>query len=561
MIRFSVRRRPAGHVGEIMRRLLVLSLAVLALAGPSMAQQTPAPRGREDALAPVPVDVDIKPFLNDWRNSAPRTLYGGLVLRDIMSPLEDADPLRPARPGATMREITAISYATVEPGTPARGRVAAGARHTVYTTGGKGRITAGGKTFEISEGASFVLRSTYDFTLTADSGQPLSFYVRSDARVPDPSPNAPFGVENRFDGDRRLGIHWVHIQSGGAPGMIVITLPPNSMPHPHSHSNEEVWLMVKGQTVLSLGQHLVPMTPGQAIRIPPTGLTAHSSLNLSDEPVQMIVMIASGGASPLDYAQLDPAPIRPATDPDAGMFMGGWKQAATRIVHGNLYFRDMLTALDGADPLKPVRKGAVLANAQAVSYAQLEPGSTAHPIAGQLEGLHQTFVVHSGTGVITSGGRSVTLARDMAFTIPPGLDFRLTATGDRYMNFYVVTQKALASAAPPVLKVVDNRAAPAVTNSWASQERRLITDADGLAGYRFIAASQQAPDTMTRPYSVAAGGEEIWIATDGEVDLLLGKALIKLPAGTAFSVPPTGITPQAKLNVSGKPASFLYMAR
>lgn len=319
--------------------------------------------------------------------------------------------------------------------------------------------------------------------------------------------------------------------------------------------------MVKGETLLSLGPHLVPMTPGQAVRIPPTGLTAHSSLNLSDEPVQMIVMIASGGASPLDYAQLDPAPIRPATDPDAGMFMGGWREAATRIVHGNIYFRDMLTALEGSDPLKPARKGAVLVNAQAVSYAQLEPGSTAHRIDGQIAGLQQTFVVQSGTGVITVGDQRVELVKGMAFVIRPDLDFRLTAKGDRYMNFYVITEKLPPGPAPAGLQVADNRAAPAVTNSWASQERRLITDADGLAGFRFIASSQQDPNTLTRPYSVATGGEEIWIATDGDVDLLLGKTLIKLPAGTAYSVPPTGLTPQARLNLTDKPASFLYMAR
>lgn len=544
-----------------MKRLIVVSLAMLVLAGHALAQPQAAPRGREDALAPVPADVDIKPFFNDWRNAAPRTLYGGLIVQDIMTPLAGDDPLRPARPGAVLREMSTISHARVEPGRPAAGRLTAGERHTVYTTGGKGRITVGGAAHDLSEGAAFVLRSAHDFTIAADSGQPLTFYIRTDAKVADTTPDAPFTVSNRFEGDRRLGIHWVHIQSGGAPGMILITLPPYSMPHPHSHSNEEVWLMVKGETLLSLGQHLVPMTPGQAVRIPPTGLTAHSSLNLSGEPVQMIVMIASGGASRLDYAQLDPAAINPVNDPDAGMFMGGWREAATRILHGNLYFRDMLTSLDGSDPLKPVRKGAVLRNAETVSYAQLEPGSTAHPVEGQLAGLQQTFVVNSGTGVITSGGQSVALAKGMAFTILPGLDFRLTATGERYMSFYVVTEKAPPAAAPPVLKVADNRAAPAVLNRWASQERPLANSADGLSGYRSIAASTQAPNTMTRPYSVAPDGEEIWIATDGDVDLLLGKTLVKLPAGTAYSVPPTGITPQARLNLGDKPAEFLVLAR
>ena len=44
--------------------------------------------------------------------------------------------------------------------------------------------------------------------------------------------------------------------------------------------------MVKGETMLSLGKTFQKMTAGQAYKIPPTGLAAHSNLNLSDEPVE-----------------------------------------------------------------------------------------------------------------------------------------------------------------------------------------------------------------------------------------------------------------------------------
>ena len=70
------------------------------------------------------------------------------------------------------------------------------------------------------------------------------------------------------------------------------------------------------------------------------------------------------------------------------MFMGDWHDAFPRIMHGNLYFRDMLTAAQGPDPLAPSRKGAVLTHADAVSYVQLEPGSTAHRIDGDTRQAH-----------------------------------------------------------------------------------------------------------------------------------------------------------------------------
>ena len=67
--------------------------------------------------------------------------------------------------------------------------------------------------------------------------------------------------------------------------------------------------------------------------------------------------------------------------------------------------------------------------------------------------------------------------------------------------------------------------------------------------------------TMSRPYSSGPGVEEIWIATDGDVDLLLGKELRKLRAGTAYRVPSTGITAHANINASSHEVRFLYLVK
>jgi uncharacterized cupin superfamily protein len=67
--------------------------------------------------------------------------------------------------------------------------------------------------------------------------------------------------------------------------------------------------------------------------------------------------------------------------------------------------------------------------------------------------------------------------------------------------------------------------------------------------------------TMSRPSSADQGVEEIWIATEGDIDMLLGKELRKLPVGTAYRVPSTGITAHANINVSAKTAKFIYMVK
>jgi mannose-6-phosphate isomerase-like protein (cupin superfamily) len=222
----------------------------------------------------------------------------------------------------------------------------------------------------------------------------------------------------------------------------------------------------------------------------------------------------------------------------------------------------MLTALQGPDSLHPTRKGAVLVNAEAVSFAQLEPGSSAHPIQGELKGIQQTFVVNSGTGVITSGSKKVELSKDMAFIITPGLDFRLTATGDKYMTFYVVSEKIPQGfTTKTTLEVLDNRAKTQVTNNWVNRERPLITKGDGLSQFGAVNQVELNSMTMSRPYSADQGVEEIWIATEGDIDILLGKELRKLPVGAAYRVPSTGITAHAKINASGKTAKFIYMVK
>lgn len=556
---------------------LVSALAILlgstAVHAQTAAPAAPAaPAAREDALDPSPVDPanhpDVPMFIGDYRDAPPRAAYGGLVFRDMLTQLTTEEPLRPDSRGAVLQYMKAISHASLAPGATATGRAPAGDRQVFYTAAGTGSLTVNGRSHAIADGTGFTLTADFDFTLTNTGTEPLEFYVRWETLPDNYTLSGDVTLVDRFQNDRQIGAHWVHICNGGPNGFNLCTIAPRTMPHPHSHPGEEVWIAVRGETVLTLGKYMARMVPGQAYRIPPTGLTAHSNINLGDEPVQMLFVGPAQRASTppnpprVDFARLDNRSYVRANEPDVDMYMGSWRDAVPRIMHGNLYFRDMLTALEGTDPLRPTRTGAVLTNATAVSFAQLEPGATAHPVAGELDGIQQTFVVDSGAGSVTSGGRTVPLEKGLAFVIAPGADFSLVATGDAYMNFYVVSERI-----PPgtplrtTVEVIDNRAAPQVPNSWHDQERPLVTDAHGLLQYDAITQVELGTMAMSRPYSVANGGEEIWIATDGYVDLLIGKELRRLPAGTAYLVPPTGITAHARVNTTDSTARFLYMVK
>ena len=80
--------------------------------------------------------------------------------------------------------------------------------------------------------------------------------------------NADLVVFQRFENDRRVGAHWAHINNGGPAGLTVINIAPRTMPQPHSHPQEECWIMIEGETILSLGKQILRMTAGQAYKIP-----------------------------------------------------------------------------------------------------------------------------------------------------------------------------------------------------------------------------------------------------------------------------------------------------
>ena len=255
-------------------------------------QQQPA--FREDALDPSPVDPSVDPnidmFVNDYRNAKPRTVDGSLVFRDILTRLDGADPLHPVKKGAVLTDISVVSYATLAPGTSASGKAPQGMVQIFLATAGEGKLTVNSKSFDIKDGVGFTLTPDFDFKLTSTGKVPLGMYVRAQPLPATYKPSPDVVVVSRWDLDRRVGAHWVHTCNGGPSGLTLCTIPPHTMPQPHSHPAEEAWIMVKGETTLSLGKSLRPMLPGQAYRIPPTGITAHSNINWSDEPVEMIYM-------------------------------------------------------------------------------------------------------------------------------------------------------------------------------------------------------------------------------------------------------------------------------
>ena len=167
-----------------MKLIVTLSLVVFcASATLGYAQQAQPRTSREDALDPSPIDPSVDPnidmFVNDWKNAAPRSMYGGVVFRDILTRLEGPDPLHPTKKGAVLVNITAISRAELAPGARASGRAAAGERQVFFTMAGTGTIAVNSKSHEVRKGVGFTLTPDTAFTLS-NTGEGAADLLRPD---------------------------------------------------------------------------------------------------------------------------------------------------------------------------------------------------------------------------------------------------------------------------------------------------------------------------------------------------------------------------------------------
>ena len=137
------------------------------------------------------------------------------------------------------------------------------------------------------------------------------------------------------------------------------------------------------------------------------------------------------------FDQLDPEHYKPGVDADIDMFMNNWINSTPRHTHGSLIERDILSRCEG-DPLKPVRKGAVLKYANRYSHATLDAYYSTTPTT--LEGEQEIFYILSGRGIIRAGTKTADLYDGICAFVPANLEFVITNTGDEPLTMLLLCE-------------------------------------------------------------------------------------------------------------------------
>jgi mannose-6-phosphate isomerase-like protein (cupin superfamily) len=295
----------------MVQKSFILIVAALALSAPVCAQEQGQAPGRGQAqrkgqpqARPDPHKIDM--FLCDWHEALPRHTHGGLVERDVLTQGSQT----PTQRCAVLTAVHRLSYATLM----ARGGIPPmklqGEQEVFYIVSGKGTVTSGGQTSDLYDGVAYFAPAGVEFSMKNTGDDDLNMYIINEQIPATFTPGPKLLVKDvNFAPIASSTGHWVHIVKnifGTADGLasfrcITVSVDPMTIPEPHAHGwgSEEVWLAVKGKSLLNIGTQLRWQTPGMGYLAPPgdpmtrESITAglsfpHTNMNPGTEQVKFL---------------------------------------------------------------------------------------------------------------------------------------------------------------------------------------------------------------------------------------------------------------------------------
>ncbi|MFC1651453.1 cupin domain-containing protein, partial [Candidatus Latescibacterota bacterium] len=253
-------------------------------------------------LSSSPYDPETEPnidmFIRSWKESMPRHTYGSLLERDILLK-GNGDTINPPTRGEALKYVNRFTCATLMAHHSTFPAMLTGEQEIYYVLSGKGTVSAGDKTSDLSPGIAVLMPSDLEFSLSNTGDEPLEMYL-----INEPVPEGFRPNKNMLVVDvnsRPIYIsdgHWIGVAKhvfmtsdglGTLESVQVCTFSPMTFFHPHSHldGTEEVWTGLYEGCYFLLGKQIRYQPPGTAYMIPTDGKTPHANFNVSDKSVKL----------------------------------------------------------------------------------------------------------------------------------------------------------------------------------------------------------------------------------------------------------------------------------
>lgn len=260
------------------RRILAILTVILALSVFAAAQS-------------VSDTIDL--YFSDWHSSTPRSIRGGLQVRDILT---RGDAKAPTKKGAVLRFVKSYTYATLTPHATTQAIRLDGQQEIYFIESGRGTVSTAGQTSELFRNIAILVPANLEFTIKNTGDQPLNMYLINEPVPAGFRPNSSILVrdENKLPITSSDG-HWAHIvktlfvTSDGLAtleSVLTVALDPLTIGRPHvaDHDDiEEVWTALQGTSIAFVGNQLRKQTPGMAFYHIPDNKTPHTNINQNED--------------------------------------------------------------------------------------------------------------------------------------------------------------------------------------------------------------------------------------------------------------------------------------
>ncbi|MFC1694303.1 cupin domain-containing protein [Candidatus Latescibacterota bacterium] len=526
-------------------------------------------------LDPKPLDLTKEPnadlFMRHYSESEMIITNGCLKEWQIIFPLKGNDPEFPEEKGHVATAILNLNYAILGAGLTTDAEKLQGKQKIYYVADGEGEIVCGNKMEVIETDALILLPEKQTYTIKNTAGRPLAMYVITEPVPEDFKPSKDMKIihvnESPINGTKG---HWSHCTSGSfgrrdglatLTGMCPVWYMPMTIGQPHSHNPgiEEIWFVVDGDYHLLLGKQFYNPKPGTAYKVPPTGYTPHSNMNLGEKPVKTFWMMYQRQTTDeqAKYGILTPRPLNLEVDADIDKYISSYKEHPPYIRHKSLLERDMLTKNNG-EFAKPILRGGCLNYIDRFTHATLMAYHKTEPIT--LENTQEVFYVISGNGKISTKEESYDLYPGVSAFVPLGLEFTIENTGSEALEMYLISEKVKEGFKPRNTLLVKDEKKTGASHygHWTYESSILVDMSDGLSQLYFVNSVVLPPNTFAQPHSHNSKTEEVWATVDSDLTFMLGKQPRKIDPGYSYMVPPDGKTFHSNINLSNKPVRLFY---
>ncbi len=245
-------------------------------------------------------DTNIDFYIRSWEDSPvyrDSSLHGGWIECPYFT---KGDPINPPSPGAILKYIKTYNHGRLDASSRTQKTSHEKEQVFFYITKGEGRIEAGGKTVEISEGSGIFIPARLEYQFFNTSFLSMEAVIVAEDITDDFEPAKEMATGSYHNSLPRAGMHWAHIsrsiwqderpkfQNPIGFGIVSIDTFDMAQPHVAGPGAEEIWNQLKGSSLMLLGNQLRKQEVGMAFSIVPNFKVPHSSINYTNEPIQFL---------------------------------------------------------------------------------------------------------------------------------------------------------------------------------------------------------------------------------------------------------------------------------